>query len=107
MSINFNAALNAYNNAAKISTDGFISDNAAPTPDKIGGGFAGAVNNSITNSFATIRNAEGTVAKSLVKQADITDVVMAISNAELTLKTVIEVRDRLLAAHQDIMKIPI
>lgn len=103
--VNFNAALAAYNNAAKISAEGFLSGgSSAPVG---GSGFSVAVNDSIGNSISTLKKAEGTISKSLVKQADITDVVTAISNAELTLKTVIEVRDRLVAAHQEIMKMPI
>lgn len=110
MAINFSAAVNAYNNAARISTDNLISDNATSTPNKVGGGsFAGAVNNSVNNSVASLRNAESTISASMATPTNtgITDVVMALTNAELTLKTVVEVRDRLVTAMQEIMKMPI
>jgi flagellar hook-basal body complex protein FliE len=107
MTVNFSAALNAYNTAARISNNIETSGDSV-TPARINGNdFSGIISSPISSSIASMKNAEAVVGKSLVKQADITDVVMAISKAELTLKTVIEVRDRLVAAHQDIMKMPI
>jgi flagellar hook-basal body complex protein FliE len=38
---------------------------------------------------------------------DIRDVVMAVNNAEVTLQTVVAVRDKVIAAYQDIMRMPI
>jgi flagellar hook-basal body complex protein FliE len=40
-------------------------------------------------------------------KADLTDVVQAVTSAELTLQTVVAVRDRLIAAYQEIMRMPI
>ena len=45
--------------------------------------------------------------KALVNQADITDVVSAVTQAELTLKTVVAVRDKLVTSLQEIMRMPI
>ena len=45
--------------------------------------------------------------KALVKEAELVDIVTAISNAEVTLETVVAVRDRLIAAYKDIVKMPI
>jgi flagellar hook-basal body complex protein FliE len=102
--VNLNTALAAYNNAAKITGSGL--DNSDVT--QVGGqSFLAAINNSLSNSTAALKNVDGVVSKSLVKQADITDVVSAITSAELTLKTIIGIRDKLLAAHQEIMKMPI
>ena len=40
-------------------------------------------------------------------QADIVDVVNAVNSAELTLDTVVAVRDKVIAAYQTIMQMPI
>ena len=40
-------------------------------------------------------------------EADVTDVVMAVTNAETTLQTVVAVRDRVMAAYQEILRMPI
>ncbi len=107
MSVSFNSAVSAYNNAAKIASSSGESSSASSSSATSGGGFSGMINDSISNTVSSLRTAENTISKSLVKQADITDVVTAITNAQITLKTVMEVRDRLLAAHQEIMRMPI
>ena len=104
MTVDFNAALSAYSNAAKFSS------NISPASESSGSGsvgFANIIGDSASGATSKLRHAESTIAKSLVKQADITDVVTAISNAEVTLRTVIQVRDKLIAAHQEIMRMPI
>ena len=40
-------------------------------------------------------------------KADIVDVVSAVNSAELTLDTVVAVRDKVIAAYQSIMQMPI
>ena len=45
--------------------------------------------------------------KALSGDANLTEVVSALSHAELTLQTVTTIRDRVVQAYQDIMKMPI
>ena len=40
-------------------------------------------------------------------KAELTDVVTAIANAEVTLQTVVAVRDRMISAYQEILRMPI
>ncbi|GAB4175698.1 MAG: flagellar hook-basal body complex protein FliE [Thalassobaculales bacterium] len=40
-------------------------------------------------------------------KADLTDVVMAVNNAEVTLQTVVGLRDRMVQAYQEIIRMPI
>ena len=40
-------------------------------------------------------------------EGDIVDVVTAISAAEMTIETVVSVRDRMVSAYQEIMRMPI
>ena len=46
-------------------------------------------------------------AKAIAEKADLTDLVTSVTNAELTLQTVVAVRDRMISAYQDIIKMPI
>ena len=46
-------------------------------------------------------------AMAVTGEADITDVVQAVTSAELTLQTVVAVRDRMISAYQEIMRMPI
>ena len=43
----------------------------------------------------------------IAKQAELADVITAVSNAEVTLQTVVAIRDRVIQAYQDIMRMPI
>jgi flagellar hook-basal body complex protein FliE len=43
----------------------------------------------------------------MLGQGGVTDAVLAISRAELALQTTVAIRDRVVAAYQDIMRMPI
>ncbi len=109
MSVSFNAALSAYNNAAKmnITSSGSSAGITNSVSANSGVSFSGAVNNALEGSFGKLANAENMVSKALIKQADITDVVTAVTNAEIALKTIVEVRDKLIAAFHEINQMPI
>lgn len=108
----FNAALNAYNKAAKMPVTPFANKVEGESESSSGGtggisAVGGAFLNKVGEAKQTLQAAENITSKSLVKQADLTDVVTAITKAEVTLRTVIEVRDKLISAHQEILRMPI
>jgi flagellar hook-basal body complex protein FliE len=43
----------------------------------------------------------------VTEEADLTEVVQAVTSAEVTLQTVVSIRDRLVSAFQEIMRMPI
>ncbi len=51
--------------------------------------------------------AEGTAIQAAAQEAEIIDVVTALTNAEITLETVVAVRDKVVEAYQQIMRMPI
>lgn len=51
--------------------------------------------------------AETQAAQAIAGQGDLTQVVQAVTRAELTLQTATAIRDRVVQAYQDIMKMPI
>jgi flagellar hook-basal body complex protein FliE len=106
MSISINSAISAYNNAASITKNlgGASAEKSEVSGQNI---FAGLVSNPISNSIGNLRKAESSAIGNLANQADITDVVTAVTKAESTLKTVIAVRDRLVNAWQELEKMPI
>jgi len=107
MSVNFNAALSAYNKAANITSDANAASSTSGADSSGDVSFASIIGSNLHGAASTLRATESTVTKSLVKQADITDVVTAISSAEVTLRTVMRVRDKLVDAHMEIMRMPI
>jgi flagellar hook-basal body complex protein FliE len=110
MSVSFNAALNAYNQASKMPTSltEKVNNENGTSGDTSGiSAVGGAFVNKIGEVKDTLQTAEAVTSKSLVKQADLTDVVTSISKAEVALRTIVEVRDRLITAHQEILRMPI
>jgi flagellar hook-basal body complex protein FliE len=105
MSTSFNVALNAYSKVAKMPMNAGV--NSAGGDENALAAIGGTFSNKVSEATNALKNAEIVTAKSLVKQADLTDVVSAITKAEVTLRTVVELRDKLVSAHQEILRMPI
>ncbi|WP_027133625.1 flagellar hook-basal body complex protein FliE [Geminicoccus roseus] len=75
----------------------------APAP---GASFGQLVQDQLGEAIQSGRLAEQKSAEALVGKADLQQVVEAVTAAELNLSTVTAVRDRVVAAYQDIMRMP-
>lgn len=103
-------ALNAYAQAASMG--GSASAGAASGAAKSAAGGAGsfgdflekAINDTVNTGKASEHQMAATAAS---KDSSIVDVVTAVSEAETTLQTVVAIRDKVIAAYQDIIKMPI
>ena len=69
--------------------------------------FGALVNDAVANTESSLKAAETMTAQAAVGQAELVDVVTAVSAAETQLETVIAVRDQVIRAYQDIVKMPI
>lgn len=96
-----NVAINAYTNAGKAGEAGGGDE------DSGGVSFSSFLKKKIGESVDTLKASEKMSAKAVTGEADLTDVVQAVTAAELTLQTVVAVRDRLVSAYQEIMRMPI
>lgn len=96
-----NVAANAYINSGKIA-QGRVS---AGDDGKVS--FSDFLKQKTQESVDVMRQSEQISARAVTGEADITDVVQAVTAAELTLQTVVSVRDRLISAYQEIMRMPI
>lgn len=94
------AAAGAYANTAKTMPIGGIE--AAK-----GESFAAALKDVAVQAVDTLHSGEKASASAVMGTANLTDVVEAVTAAELTLQTVVAVRDRMLSAYQEIMRMPI
>lgn len=105
MAVSFSNAINAYNAAAKAVTN----PDAARQEQDVGGGssFASMVKDSLREARDLGLEAEQMQMKAINGEADLRDVVLAVSNAELALDTVTTVRDRVMTAYQEILKMAI
>jgi flagellar hook-basal body complex protein FliE len=99
------AALAAYRAAAQTSALSG-SPGIAPAAGQ-GGSFSDFLSGAVKDSINTIRQGEMSATAHVQGKANIVDVVNQVNAAELTLNTVVAVRDKVVAAYQSIMNMPI
>ena len=97
------AALNAYAQAAKMAAG---SGDAAPVTAP-GASFGDLLTGVMNDAVNAGRAAEAKAAAVVQGKGDLVDVVTAVNAAEMTLETVVAIRDRVISAYQDIMRMPI
>lgn len=106
MAIDFGTAVNAYRMAAK-GVEGTIQPKAPAMAPESGESFVGMVTDLLKGAAQIGREAEELSLKQISGEADLKDVVTAVANAEHTLETVVAVRDKVLSAYQEILRMPI
>lgn len=107
MTVPASVALSAYTNAVKQATDLGGANDVAATAGAGQGGFGDLLKGVVENMAASGVNAEQQTASAVAGTADVVDVVTAVSEAEATLQTVVTIRDNVITAYQEIMKMPI
>lgn len=100
------AAAAAYQSAAKMGTS-IVPSTASDSAASGAGSFGDFLSGAIKDSISTMKQGEKMASAQLAGKADIVDVVNAVNQAELTLDTVVAVRDKVVAAYQSIMNMPI
>ncbi|KMS52663.1 flagellar hook-basal body protein FliE [Novosphingobium barchaimii LL02] len=72
-----------------------------------GSSFGGMIESMVSETAGSLRNAETQSVKQIGGKGDLIDVVTAIGAAETALDTVVAVRDRVVSAYSDIMRMQI
>jgi flagellar hook-basal body complex protein FliE len=90
------AAADAYNRTAR----GSASTDAANS-------FGTAITQALDQAIQSGHTADDQATKAISGGGNLTAVVAALSHAEMTLQTATAIRDRVVQAYQDIMKMPI
>ena len=101
-------AANAYKNIASQvkGVAGGDSDETGKAGEG-GGDFLGMVKNAAKSSIDTIKASEIQSARAVTGETTLPDLIQAVTAAEMTLQTTVAVRDRMIQAYQDIMRMPI
>lgn len=109
MTVNFNSAVSAYQNAARSVSGALGGETVSGSEETSNAGqeFAGLVKNSLQEAVGISKNADEMTIKGITGEAEVSDVVMAVNNAETALSTVMAVRDKVVNAYQEILKMPI
>jgi flagellar hook-basal body complex protein FliE len=101
MSVNIGNAINAYAGAARGGAG------MAPREQSPGASFADLVKQVGSDALEAGRTADAVSVNAIEGTADVAEVVTAVANAELALQTVVAVRDQVVTAYQEIMRMPI
>lgn len=98
----------AYAQAMRRGLDGSGGAEAPAVQEAAGAPrFADLVQDVVGDALARGRAGEAKATAALAGKGDLVDVVAAVSQAEISLQTVVSIRDKVIAAYQDIMKMPI
>jgi flagellar hook-basal body complex protein FliE len=71
------------------------------------GSFGATMQQALEQAVETGHQADDQATAALTGGGNLTDVVVALSHAEMTLQTATAIRDRVIQAYQDIIKMPI
>jgi flagellar hook-basal body complex protein FliE len=99
------AAAAAYQNVARMAA-------TPPTPDVApanlpNSSFSDFLSGAIKDSITTLHQGEQGATAQAMNKTNVVDVVHSLNAAELTLDTVVAVRDKVVTAYQSIMNMPI
>jgi flagellar hook-basal body complex protein FliE len=72
-----------------------------------GGDFSSLIQGALSGAAQTGKNAESQALAAASGKADVVDVVTAVAESEAALETLVAVRDRVIAAYEEIMRMPI
>ncbi|MHA1539182.1 MAG: flagellar hook-basal body complex protein FliE [Alphaproteobacteria bacterium] len=114
--VDISSAIKAYGQFAKMGSSPslgsaqpkmFSQSSGGGVAGGSGGAFSDLLKSSMNNVVEQGQNAEQMSQKLIAGEADLLDVTNAVNNMEVTLQTVIAIRDKVLTAYQEIMRMPI
>jgi flagellar hook-basal body complex protein FliE len=109
MAVTFVAAnaANAYQAANRIAGSGVSDAAGANAGATQGANFSNALSDVMKSASDTMHAGETAATSGLTGQGDVVNMVNAVTAAELTLQTVVAVRDKVISAYQDVMRMSI
>lgn len=107
MSIPFSAAANAYGNVSKLISEQAKGGMPAQQTQVSGGDFAQMVAAQLENVTEAGKVSDQASMNLVNGQANVVDVVTALAETESAMETLVTVRDRVISAYEEIMRMPI
>jgi len=96
------AAANAYAALARL-----VPSAAPGTAPAEGGGFAAFLQGAIDKFVAQGHEVDAKTTQLAAGKADLIDVVTAVAESEVAVQTLVSVRDKVISAYEEIMRMPI
>jgi flagellar hook-basal body complex protein FliE len=104
MPVDFTSAINAYASASRIASGGSGGAVAGATG---GESFGKLLQQTAAGVVDSLNQGEQASLQAVAGKGDLTKVTEAVTDAQVALQTVVAVRDRVISAYQDILKMPI
>jgi flagellar hook-basal body complex protein FliE len=100
---------NAFAAGAYAATQGLLSPTPRPSAGKAASAadFKSLLDGGLEGVAEAAKGAEAQMVAAANGKADIVDVVTAVAESEAALETLVAVRDRVIAAYEEIMRMPI
>jgi len=98
-------ANNAYQMAARLQQQARAMEDTAPQAEAVD--FGKMVQEAVGTVVEKGREADNKAVGLVEGKADVVDVVTAIAETEVALETMVAVRDRVISAYEEIMRMPI
>jgi flagellar hook-basal body complex protein FliE len=102
----FNAATSAYTNASRL-----ISQAAKPNTDIVasaqGGNFAEMLAQNVQGVIDQGNNSDKLAMDMVSGKANVVDMVTALTETEMAIESMVTLRDRVITAYEEIMRMPI
>jgi flagellar hook-basal body complex protein FliE len=98
--------------AAAAAAKAYAATSGIATPGKGAGvekgqGFTQLLDQALQSVTENVQQADKAGLQAVTGKADIVDVVTAVAESELALETLVSVRDRVISAYEEIMRMPI
>jgi flagellar hook-basal body complex protein FliE len=101
-------AANAYASLAKLTDPSAALGKAAGAGETSGGqSFGALVKDAIASLSKTSHNSDMQTQAAAAGKANMIDVVTAVAESEVAIDTLVSVRDKVISAYEEIMKMPI
>ncbi len=108
MDISFNVATSAYGQAQKIIDKAAKQDVAQiGQSEEKSNDFSAALQENLQSVVETGKVADQKSMEMLNGEANVVDVVTAIAEAEIAIESMVTIRDRVIKAYEEIMRMPI
>ena len=111
--VSFSQASGAYQDALRAAeriikaSSGEADETSSSSAQATGGSFIDMVGSALKGAEASGYNSEDVSTKALSGKGSLADVISAVSSAETALTTVVAVRDKVISAYQEIMRMPV
>ncbi|MDX9689117.1 MAG: flagellar hook-basal body complex protein FliE [Proteobacteria bacterium] len=101
MTINVSNVLSAYQNVGKRGIDG---PGLAAVSDSKGQDFGSVMKDFMSDAVESVKAGEEMAVKGAMGKADLQEVILAVSNAEVMVQTITSIRDKVITAYQEVIR---